>query len=272
MSLKVSFVSRKVLRQYTAIVAVISAVASFYFIVVEIPVDQRSTYVILASVALILIYLVVWVVANFAQRARLNVNGSSVFVKVGDIFKEKGLKTIAFNEYFDTQADDVLISKSSLNGQYVLKKNANQIANLDTRIANDTHLKGSIASRNSKRSLGKKIKYDLGSIYVDGDYLLTAFSRFDNENRAFLSLKDYIACMLNFWDEVDRVYANRSVAVPLMGSGITRIKDADVQPQELLQLLLWTFKISRVKFKHPANATIVIHKSLADKINFYDLS
>lgn len=77
--------------------------------------------------------------------------------------------------------------------------------------------------------------------------------------------------MLNFWEEVDQIYAGRSVAVPLMGSGITRFKAAEILPQELLNIMVWTFKISKIKFKYPANATIVIHSNISYKINLYDL-
>lgn len=264
--------SKKVIRKYTFVVAALSALASFYFIVVEIPDNQKPLYLVSATLTLILIYILIWAFANWARHARLDINGSVVHVKVGDIFEEVGLKTIGFNEYFDTVVDDIMISKSSLNGQYISKTYPGGTKNLDAGIIKDDHLNTSVVETNSARASGKKTKYELGSIYVDGEYLLTAFTHFDEDNRAYLSLKDYVSCMLNFWDEVDRVYAGRSVAVPLMGSGITRFRDAEVQPQELLQLLLWTFKISRVKFKHPANATIVIHKTLSDRINFVDLN
>lgn len=271
MTIKVSFFSPKVRRQYASVVAVISAVSAFYLIAVEIPVDQRGRYLIAATVALIGVYLTVWLKANFKRHAKLNINSSSVIVRVGDIFQEEGLKAIAFNEYFDTIVDDSIISKSSLNGKYLLNLSSDGVASLDNNIANDVRLKERQVEINSTRRTGKKIKYKLGSVFLNEDYLLTAFSHFDSDNRAFLSLKEYVSCMLNFWDEVDQVYAGRSVTVPLMGSGITRFKDAEVQPQELLKVLIWTFKISRVKFKHPANATIIIHNSITEKINLYDL-
>lgn len=49
----------------------------------------------------------------------LLIDGSKVLVLTGDLFKQSGLKAIAFNEYFDTQVDDRIISKSSLNGMYI---------------------------------------------------------------------------------------------------------------------------------------------------------
>jgi hypothetical protein len=269
--IKVGPFSRKVRRQYTGIVAVLSAVASFYFIAVKVSDKQRTAYLIWATTTLIGLYLAVWLRANFKRSTKLSINGSALVVKVGDIFKQRGLKAVAFNEYFDTVANDVLISKSSLNGKYLLKLSPQKLRSLDKRIASDSRLKDRVQAQNTARQTGKKTSYKLGSIFVDDEYLLVAFSRFNQHNQAELTLKEYVTCMVNFWDEVDQVYAGRSVSLPLMGAGITRFKDAEVQPQELLNILIWTFKISRVKFKHPANATMIIHSSMADKINLYDL-
>ena len=47
------------------------------------------------------------------------VNGISVKIKVGDIFDEKGLKVIPFNERYDTEVDDVVIAHNSLNGKMI---------------------------------------------------------------------------------------------------------------------------------------------------------
>ena len=78
--------------------------------------------------------------------------------------------------------------------------------------------------------------------------------------------------LLNFWNEIDRVYAGKSISMPLLGSGQTRIKDKiDISDQELLELLIWTFKVSRIKIKYPSKISIIIHSDNKDKINFYKL-
>lgn len=271
MKIKVSPFTKKLGKEYASVIAFISALASLYFINVEISADQRNEYTVITTAVIVGLYLILWIKANLKQQAKLNINNSALIVKVGDIFEEKGLKAIAFNEYFDTTVDDVLISSTSLNGEYLRKSDSDHIKSLDERIAIDTRLSDRQVGINSERRAGKKMKYKLGSIFVDGEYLLTAFTYFDINNRAVLTLKDYVSCMLNFWNEVDQVYAGRSVALPLLGSGITRFKDAEVQPQELLNIIIWTFKISRVKFKHPANATVIIHPSVENKINFYEI-
>ena len=35
--------------------------------------------------------------------------------------------------------------------------------------------------------------------------------------------------------------------------------------------MLWTFRISEMRFKHPAKLTIVIHKDKIDQINLLDI-
>lgn len=125
---------------------------------------------------------------------------------------------------------------------------------------------------NHKRKVGKTQKYSLGTIFVNNDYLLTAFSKFDDKNRAFLTMPDYLAFLINFWDKVNRIYAQKSVSVPIFGSGITRIKEhKNISDEDLLKIMLWTFRISEMRFKFPAKLTIVIHKDKIDKINLLDI-
>ncbi|HFO3890974.1 TPA: macro domain-containing protein [Escherichia coli] len=41
--------------------------------------------------------------------------------------------------------------------------------------------------------------------------------------------------------------------------------------EDLLKIMLWTFRISEMRFKFPAKLTIVIHKDKIDKINLLDI-
>lgn len=64
-------------------------------------------------------YLGVWAWSNRLNHVEINIEGTSVTVKVGDIFLQPGLKAIAFNEYFDTKVDNEIISENSLNGAFL---------------------------------------------------------------------------------------------------------------------------------------------------------
>ena len=103
-------------------------------------------------------------------------------------------------------------------------------------------------------------------------FLLTAFSHFDKENRAYLSMQDYIGCLLEFWNEIDIIYAGRTIVLPLLGSGITRFKGYEnVSEQELLEIILWSFKVSRIKFRYPSKVKIVISNDKKDKISLFNI-
>lgn len=64
---------------------------------------------------------------------------------------------------------------------------------------------------------------------------------------------------------------NRIVSSGYNGSGITRFKDYNINEQELLELIIWSFKISRVKFTYPSRVSIILHESARDKVNLYRL-
>ena len=269
---KVSFFDKQLVKQFASAVSGLSILFSLVLIFVTIP-DKIKTLLAFVFIALLIIgYLVMWWWANKILCRKLQINNSTVEVKIGDIFSESGLKAIAFNEYFDTQVDEVIIASTTLNGVFV-KQKVDDIQSFDEFIINDTFLKEQIVGNNIERKVGKTIRYKLGSIFLyKQEYLLTAFSLFDNQNKAYLFMQDYLEFLINFWSEVDRVYAGRSVTIPLFGSGITRFREYNmISDQELLEILIWSFKISRIKFTYPAKVTIIINPEKKDKINFYDL-
>lgn len=276
---KVNFFDKNLLKQYFSILSGLSVILSFVLIGVNIPDKYQYHTMIGLFLILLAIYVVMWFKANRSDDVTLTINNSSVRIKVGDIFEEQEnqedeygddpLKVIAFNEYFDTQVDDKIIAKRTLNGKYVNER-ITDIEEFDRTL--ESELEEKVIGCNENRKAGKKKKYKLGTIFQHNNYLLTAFSKFGEDNKAYLYMNDYINFLINFWNEVDIVYAGRTVVVPLLGSGITRFKEYDsVTEQELLELLIWSFKVSRIKFKHPAHVCIVIHKSSKDKINFYRL-
>lgn len=271
MKIKVGFFDWTLLKDYLAILTIISVFFTLSSIIVSIPNDYKLVVAIILLCVFLIIYIILWIRVNLLQKMKININNSIVEVKIGDIFEEKELKVIAFNEYFDTLVNNVIISEKTLNGMYI-KNILKDVNELDKLIEDDEYLNENIIEKNLNRRQGKKNKYKLGTIFKHNDYLLTAFSRFDNENRAFLNMNDYVNFLLNFWNEVDIVYSGRSISIPLLGSGITRFKEYSmITDQELLELLIWSFKISRIKFTYPSRVSIIIHDNKKDKINFYKL-
>jgi len=271
--MKVSFFDKRILRGFYGALSVISVITSIIFLFVEIDTKCKTTIGLNALIIIAILYIGIWIHSNVRQSIQLKINNSEVEVKFGDIFSEQAdFKVIAFNEYFDTLVDDKVIAKSTLNGIFINKFFKDKVEELDGIISADAHLREVIVAENVARSVGKKTKYKLGTICVVNDYLLTALTHFDDDNRAYLEIHDYINCLLNFWNEVDRVYAGKTVALPILGSGITRFKGYDnISDQELLELIIWTFKVSRIKFTYPSKVKIVVYKNKSDKTNLLKL-
>lgn len=272
MKTKVSFTDKRVFRAFLQFCSAFSSILTTILIFVEIP----DKYKIAAGIAFALLhaalYVGIWIWSNKLQNVSLEIEGSTVKIKVGDIFQQDGFKVIAFNEHFDTLVDDKIIAKRSLNGIFIENHAGVSIAELDQHIERYRFEKDEIEETGVQRLTGKTTKYKIGTICVFNEFLLAAFAKFDESNRAVLTMPEYLEFLINFWDRVNKVYAQRSVSTTIFGSGITRIKGhRNISDEDLLKIMLWTFRISEMRFKHPALLTIVIHHEKIDQINLLEI-
>lgn len=270
--MKVKILDKGVRNQFWVIFSVISGILSFvllFNIVPETYKEHLKCFGYIIFILLILTYLYLWCRANNLTDVKIDIEGSTVNIKSGDLFAESGFKVIPFNEYFDTIVDERIIASSSLNGIYINEHLDISVQELNNHIIQNS-LQEDIEDNNVVRRLGgNNVKFKISTIIVYKDFLLTAFAKFDEHNKAVLTMPEYLEFLINFWDRVNRVYAQRSVSVPIFGSGITRIKEhRNISDEDLLKIMIWTFKLSEMKFKHPAKLSIIIHK---DKIKTIDL-
>ncbi len=269
---KVKITHKTIVDKYLTIIAILSSIATLASLFGAIPDEYKFVAGIGFIICLVILYICLWIWANNLQDIKIDIEGSEVIIKAGDIFEQEGLKVIAFNEYFDTRVDDKIISSKSLNGIFINKYFENNVFKLDDLINGYTFEDENKLENNTHRQEGKKQKFKIGTIFLHEDFILTAFSKFDDKNRAILTMPEYLEFLIKFWDEINRVYAQKSVTVPIFGSGITRIKEhKNISDEELLKIMLWTFRISEMRFKYPAKLTIVIHKDKIDKVNLLDI-
>lgn len=270
---KVNFTHKAIIDKYLTIIAILSSIATLASLFGAIPDKCKFITGIAFIIILVILYISLWIWANNLQDIKIDIEGSEVIVKAGDIFEQEGLKVIAFNEYFDTQVDDKIISSKSLNGIFINKYFNNNVTKLDDSLDEYIFEDEDKLENNINRREGKKQKYKLGTICFYDDFILAAFTKFDEKNRAVLTMPEYLEFLIKFWDEINRVYAQKSVTVPIFGSGITRIKEhRNISDEELLKIMLWTFRISEMRFKYPAKLTIVIHQDKIDKVNLLDIT
>ncbi|MCS3405412.1 DUF6430 domain-containing protein [Pantoea sp. B566] len=269
---KISFFDRKIIKKFSEWTSGISTAASLALIFIDIPKEDKYTLGLIFVLGLGLLYVYIWWWLGNLRNIDIDIESSTVTIKEGDLFSEDGFKVISFNEYFDTKVDEKIISSKSLNGEFLKKHLSCSINELDQRISNYRFEESELKGENLTRVDGKRKRYTPGTIYVHDDFLLTAFAKFDEQNRAWLTMPDYLEFLLNFWDKVNKIYAQKSVSVPIFGSGITRIKEhKNISDEELLKIMLWTFRISEMRFKYPAKLTVIIHSGKIDRINLLDI-
>ncbi len=273
--MKVKFLNKNVRNKFWIYFSVISGIISFVLLFNIIPDENKKClqyFGYLTFLIIIIIYLIIWYRANKLTNVNIDIDGSTISIKCGDLFSEDGLKAISFNEYFDTVVDDKIISNKSLNGIFIKRFFKNNVNELDDFIVANSDASDIVDDKCERIQGGKNIKFKLSTIIVYDDFLLTAFTKFDQHNRATLTMPEYIEFLINFWDRVNRVYAQKNVSVPIFGSGITRIKEhKNIGDEDLLKIMLWTFRLSEMKFKYPAKLTIVIHEDKIDQINLFNL-
>lgn len=273
--MKVKFLDKNVRNKFWLYFSIISGILSFLLIFKIVPdqyIDILRYFGYFMFGLLILIYLYIWYRANKLTNINIDIDGSNVNIKCGDLFLEKGLKTIPFNEYFDTVVDDKIISNKSLNGIFINRFFKDNVNEFDKFITDNTD-KSDISNEHCLRAKGgKNVKFDLSTLFVYDEFIITAFSKFDEHNKATLTMPEYIEFLINFWDRVNRIYAQKNVSVPIFGSGITRLKEhKNISDEDLLKIMLWTFKLSEMKFQHPAKLSIVIHEDKIGQINLFTL-
>ncbi|MDC4629722.1 macro domain-containing protein [Acinetobacter baumannii] len=269
--MKVSLFDKSLRDSFLVKVSLLSAVLGLYSIFGNIPANLKNTAGISFIIFLILIYIFSWLRANYLSNISINIEGSVVDIKSGDLFKQDGYKVIGFNEYFDTIVDNKIISERSLNGIFIKDYLDISSKELDLLIENNI-FDDEIVGKNIERISGKETQYKIGTIYVYNDYILTAFSKFDKNNKAYLTMPDYLSFLITFWDKVNLVYAQKNVSVPIFGSGITRIKEhKNISDEELLKIMIWTFRISEMRFKYPAKLSIIIHPEKLNQINLFEI-
>lgn len=284
--LKVKFNDRMLWSKFLSVLGIISTVVSLIsFFVTANDIKTINTWVMVSLffAVIVIVFLIMWYCANHKQCASLRINNTVVNVVEGDIwtqFKRKPehrkgeISVIGANEFFDVIVDDRIVSTSSLHGQYINRINAaGKLDELNRTIETDQILnKQENIGINTKRKTGKKIRYELGSVVEFESYILAAFTKTNEDNEAWLSADEYTSFWMRFWSNIDKIYAGRTINIPLMGAGLTRFKNGKPTKQELLEVMLWSLRISGFHNTYAdKKINFVIHSTDVAEINFYHI-
>jgi hypothetical protein len=176
----------------------------------------------------------------------------SIHIRYGNIFKmRKCKKVIPFDECFTAIVGDAPseINPNSICGQYLNRYPAQNIQHL---IDNAEVTPSLIKSKYQNET-----KYDPGTIIPNGNYLLLAFTKLNEKGLGEMTRDEYLNCLSVMWEEINNHYGQNDVCLPILGSGTTRIENSSLTQQELLDIMIASYKLSTHKIKLPNKLTIV---------------
>lgn len=282
---KVNFFDSVLWKNYLSVLGIVSSfitLISFFGTAQNMKIS--ITYIVVVFIVmLVFIFLYMWWRANHQKNVRLKINNTEIIVREGNIFEllEKEPKdrrgeisVIGANDYYDVIVDDRIIARKTLHGQYIERiANAEKLEQLEQAIKSDKRVnKEGNYVEVPERIAGRKIRYAIGSLVEFESYVLAAFTKFDEKDKAFLTAEEYIGFWMRFWDNIDEIYAGRTINIPLMGGGITRFRNGKPSKQELLEIMLWSLKISGFHNTYAdKQINMIIYKSDLNDIDFYHI-
>lgn len=206
----------------------------------------------------IIVFVVIFAFANliyycckkYKKSVSITRKNVSISIEYGNIFEvKKGKKVINFDECFNTKVGQMPgdIKPDSICGQYLAKFPIDDIQSLIQQA--NVQPTGVSKYNNIPR-------YQLGTIIPRKDYLLMAFTELDERGLSRMTYERYLECLNNLWQQIDMYHGTKDVYVPILGSHITRL-DKELTQQELLDVMIATYRLSPYKLKNPFTLHIV---------------
>lgn len=219
-------------------------------------------------------FLLIWVAISvlyatflrFRKWTTIKGQNYSIRVEYGNILKTKNCKrVISFDECFTKQVGSAAadINQDSICGQYLALH-----PELDVQKLIDA---AHITPARSKSKYQNKSRFESGTIVPNGDDLLMAFAKLDEKGKGrFFSRDEYLVCLDLLWKELENNYSEKDVCVPILGAGTTSFDGgagASISQQDLLDMMIWSYKLSSHKIKNPHKLRIVCKKNKGFSIN-----
>lgn len=187
----------------------------------------------------------------------------TVRVVVGDLFDQGTHIAVGFSDTFDTSTrGDRVINRSSVQGQLVQRVYGEDTRRLDRALRSAlAGLAPTTTEARVDKRLGKLQRYPIGTVAVMGAHpcriFAVAVSRMGNDLVAESSVDDLWLALGQLWDAVRRQGQRSPVSLPLVGSGLSRIRALD--RNNLARLILLSFVAHSRQAPVSAELRLVIH-------------
>lgn len=200
----------------------------------------------------------------------------AIVVMSGDLFTQEDANlVVGFCDTFDTDTDrSIVISSESAQGQLLHRLYGGDRAKLDRDLKGALCRvpKASVESRSAKR-VGKLTRYPLGTAatlhHANRRIFGLAYSRMGNNLVAHSSLPVLRTSLENLWEAVYLHGQLKPVAMPLIGSGLSRVREAS--HDDLLALIVRSFTASSRRRYICPELRIVVHEPAFEKIRIAEI-
>lgn len=252
---------------YAIITAIFSVFPEEYFKLIKLNPNWQDT--ISTMVNRLGVCLIIFVICSFVyiswnnnrENVSVSWNNYTIRIECGDLYKQpKGKIVVDFDECFTTIVGDAPseIKPNTVCGQFLQKHPINNMQELINT--------SGIKPAKGKSQFKDQVRYEPGTIVPNGDFLLMAFAKLDNNGRGYLNYEDYIKCLNMLWKQIDLYRGTSDVYMPVIGSHIIRF-DKDLSQQELLDIIVCSYLLSSSKIKKPYKLHIVYRPQEGFSVN-----
>ncbi|KPI02337.1 hypothetical protein OK074_5338 [Actinobacteria bacterium OK074] len=199
----------------------------------------------------------------------------TVVVEAGDVFEQPAHLVVGFCDTFDTESEaSVVINGDSVQAQLLARRYDGDVRWLDAELTAALAPFAPVArEERARKPLGKLDRYPIGTVAVLGArprlVFAVAYSRIGNDYVAASSVEDLSAGLRRLWDALRDHAQLECVAMPLVGSGLSRLGHLD--QDSLLRLLLMSFVARSREGAICRELRVVVRPSDLERIDMREL-
>lgn len=215
----------------------------------------------------IILFIVSYALATFVYWLYMLINRKNVIkgdnyeivIRYGNLLKMKRCKkVINFDECFTTKIGILPeeIKETSICGQYLM---SNQGIDIDSLIK-----AAGVSPMESTSKFKGALRYESGILVPNGEYLLMPFAKLNENGKGEMHRSEYLDCLNRLWQQINLHYGQKNVCIPILGAGLTNMdgaSGASISQQELLNMIVWSYRLSSHKIKLPNKLIIVCKKT-----------
>jgi DNA-binding SARP family transcriptional activator len=183
-------------------------------------------------------------------RCELPALNSSIAIVQGDLFDQDDANlVVGFSDTFDIDTKhNLVINSVSVQGQLLHRLYGGDIAALDRELRRGLRNTDPVFRETMQtKEHGKRLRYPIGTVVAmpqgDRRIFAAAYSSLGNDLIARARPEDLALTLDRLWESAARNGAMKAVAIPLVGSGLSRITDfrSDLGTEELIHLIVESF-------------------------------